>query len=72
MGAVIGGVAEHFAGHHGLAGAGCVIGHHEANKHFTSDLPSRGAAPRSLAIVGALARVPPIVMDLVSLDEGGG
>jgi hypothetical protein len=34
-GAVIGGVAGHFAGHHGLlgAGAGCVIGHHEANKH---------------------------------------
>jgi hypothetical protein len=34
-GAVIGGVAGHFAGHHGLlgAGAGCVIGHHEATKH---------------------------------------
>ena len=34
-GAVIGGVAGHFAGHHGLlgAGAGCVIGHHEASKH---------------------------------------
>jgi hypothetical protein len=34
-GAVIGGVAGHFAGHHGLlgAGAGCIIGHHEANKH---------------------------------------
>jgi hypothetical protein len=34
-GAVIGGVAGHFAGHHGLlgAGAGCVIGHHEAKKH---------------------------------------
>jgi hypothetical protein len=34
-GAVIGGVAGHYAGHHGLfgAGAGCVIGHHEANKH---------------------------------------
>ena len=33
-GAVIGGVAGHFAGHHGLlgAGAGCVIGHHEASK----------------------------------------
>ena len=33
-GAVIGGVAGHFAGHHGLlgAGAGCIIGHHEANK----------------------------------------
>jgi len=32
---VIGGVAGHYAGHHGLlgAGAGCVIGHHEAKKH---------------------------------------
>jgi hypothetical protein len=34
-GAIVGGVAGHFAGHHGLlgAGAGCVIGHHEATKH---------------------------------------
>ena len=34
-GAAIGGVAGHLAGHHGLlgAGAGCVIGTHEANKH---------------------------------------
>lgn len=34
-GAVIGGAAGHFAGHHGLlgAGAGCIIGHHEASKH---------------------------------------
>jgi hypothetical protein len=34
-GAAIGGLAGHFAGHHGLlgAGAGCVIGRHEANKH---------------------------------------
>jgi hypothetical protein len=34
-GAVIGGVAGHFAGHHGLlgAGAGCIVGRHEANKH---------------------------------------
>ena len=33
-GAVIGGVAGHYAGHHGLlgAGAGYIIGHHEANK----------------------------------------
>ena len=29
------GVAGHYVGHHGLlgAGAGCLIGHHEANKH---------------------------------------
>jgi hypothetical protein len=34
-GAVIGGVAGHYAGHHGVlgAGAGCIIGHHEATKH---------------------------------------
>jgi hypothetical protein len=34
-GAAVGAVAGHFAGHHGVlgAGAGCVIGHHEANKH---------------------------------------
>ena len=34
-GAVVGGVAGHFAGHHSVlgAGAGCVIGHHEATKH---------------------------------------
>jgi hypothetical protein len=34
-GAAVGGVAGHFVGHHGLlgAGAGCIIGHHEANKH---------------------------------------
>jgi hypothetical protein len=34
-GAAVGGVAGHFAGRHGVlgAGAGCVIGHHEASKH---------------------------------------
>ena len=34
-GAAVGAVAGHFAGHHGVfgAGAGCVIGHHEAAKH---------------------------------------
>jgi hypothetical protein len=34
-GVAVGGVAGHFAGHHGVvgAGAGCVIGHHEATKH---------------------------------------
>jgi hypothetical protein len=31
---VVGGVAGHFIGHHGLlgAGAGCLIGRHNANK----------------------------------------
>jgi hypothetical protein len=34
-GAVIGGTVGHFAGHHGVlgAGVGCAIGHHEAAKH---------------------------------------
>jgi hypothetical protein len=34
-GAVVGGVAGHLAGKHGAlgAGAGCVVGHHEATKH---------------------------------------
>jgi uncharacterized protein YcfJ len=34
-GAVVGGVVGHFAGHHALVGAaaGCVIGHHMANRH---------------------------------------
>jgi hypothetical protein len=34
-GAAVGGVAGHYAGHHGALGAaaGCVIGHHEATKH---------------------------------------
>ncbi len=33
-GAVVGGTAGHFAGHHGVLGAaaGCIIGRHEANK----------------------------------------
>jgi outer membrane lipoprotein SlyB len=33
-GALVGGVAGHFA-HHGILGAaaGCVVGHHMANKH---------------------------------------
>jgi uncharacterized protein YcfJ len=34
-GAIVGGVAGHFMGHHGMVGAaaGCAIGHHEANVH---------------------------------------
>jgi uncharacterized protein YcfJ len=37
-GAIVGGVAGHFAGH-GKVGAvaGCIIGHHEANKHDKTD-----------------------------------
>ena len=38
-GAAVGGVAGHMAGHHAMlgAGAGCVIGHHEASKHERED-----------------------------------
>lgn len=38
-GAVVGGAAGHFAHHHGALGAaaGCVIGHHEANKNRTQN-----------------------------------
>jgi len=34
-GAVVGGIAGHYAGNHGLlgAGAGCLIGRHYENKH---------------------------------------
>jgi hypothetical protein len=34
-GAVVGGIAGHVMGNHGLVGAGvgCAIGHHEANRH---------------------------------------
>ena len=37
-GAVVGGIAGHFLGNHGLLGAtaGCLIGHHEANRHYYS------------------------------------
>lgn len=33
-GAAVGGLAGHVAGHHGVigAGAGCIIGHHQASK----------------------------------------
>src|SRR5689334_24649770 len=34
-GALVGGTAGHFVGHHGILGAaaGCLVGHHYANKH---------------------------------------
>ena len=42
-GAIVGGVAGHMAGHGKLgAAAGCVIGHHEANK---ADTKTNGQAP---------------------------
>jgi uncharacterized protein YcfJ len=43
-GAIVGGVAGHMAGHGKLgAAAGCVVGHHEANK--TDANKTRGQAP---------------------------
>ena len=50
-GAVVGGAAGHFAGHHGLLGAaaGCVIGRHEANKRdamHTNQIDSNDREPR--------------------------
>ena len=41
-GAVIGGIAGHFVGHGLLgAGAGCAIGHHEANRRPPSGMGAR-------------------------------
>jgi hypothetical protein len=47
-GALVGGAAGHFAGHHGLIGAaaGCAIGHHQANKPHTQPATT-GSASRS-------------------------
>jgi hypothetical protein len=45
-GAIVGGVAGHMAGHGKLgAAAGCVIGHHEANKPDPNN--ANGQAPAS-------------------------
>ncbi len=49
-GAAVGGIAGHMAGHHGLLGAaaGCVVGHHEANKQKAANMaktPSTANAP---------------------------
>jgi hypothetical protein len=45
-GAIVGGVAGHYLGHHGLMGAaaGCVIGHHEAAKREREREQTNGAA----------------------------
>jgi uncharacterized protein YcfJ len=44
-GAIVGGVAGHIAGHGKIgAAAGCVVGHHEANK---SDAQKAGSQPAS-------------------------
>jgi hypothetical protein len=41
-GAMVGGTAGHFAGHHGLlgAGAGCLVGRHQANKKARQQMNS--------------------------------
>jgi uncharacterized protein YcfJ len=45
-GAIVGGVAGHMAGHGKLgAAAGCVVGHHEANKPNTNPNNSNAQAP---------------------------
>jgi hypothetical protein len=48
-GAAVGGVAGHLAGHHGVlgAGAGCIIGRHEANKHVRERVEQDGASGNS-------------------------
>jgi hypothetical protein len=45
-GALVGGTAGHLAGDHGAlgAGTGCVVGHHEANKHSRQQ-QTQSAAP---------------------------
>jgi hypothetical protein len=48
-GAVVGGTAGHFAGHHGLlgAGAGCLVGRHEANKKAPQQTANNGGSGSS-------------------------
>jgi uncharacterized protein YcfJ len=46
-GAIVGGVAGHMAGHGKMgAAAGCVIGHHEANKHDPNNANAQAPAPK--------------------------
>ena len=54
-GAAIGGVAGHYAGHHGVlgAGAGCVIGHHEANKRTREKSQQQQQGPSTESQAGA-------------------
>ena len=46
-GAIVGGVAGHYVGHHGWMGAaaGCVIGHHEANKRAREQTNGAASEP---------------------------
>ena len=54
-GAAIGGVAGHYAGHHGVlgAGAGCVIGHHEATKRAREKAQQQPQGPSSDSHAGS-------------------
>ena len=47
-GAIVGGIAGHMAGH-GKVGvvAGCIIGHHEANKHDAEKTDARASQKAS-------------------------
>lgn len=46
-GAVVGGVAGHYAGHHGVIGAaaGCLIGRHQAKKRIHAQEEMRRSDP---------------------------
>jgi hypothetical protein len=48
-GAVVGGVAGHFAGNHGAlgAGAGCLVGRHHANKKAQQQMNGNGGSGSS-------------------------
>jgi hypothetical protein len=50
-GAVVGGVAGHFAGHHPILGAagGCAVGHHIAHKHDVQAQRQAAAVQRQQA-----------------------
>ena len=52
-GAAVGGMAGHFAGHHGLigAGVGCVIGRHRANKKDRAAAAAQRTVPASTTSV---------------------
>jgi uncharacterized protein YcfJ len=46
-GAIVGGVAGHMAGHGKLgAAAGCMVGHHEANKPDPNNANAQAPAPK--------------------------
>jgi hypothetical protein len=70
-GAVVGGAAGHFAGHHGLlgAGAGCLIGRHEANKHSRERAERERAYERGYSKDPAAALRPASFAWVRQLDE---